>query len=222
MLAHQIERIQHSLLIDEVIIATSVESLDDPIEQLAGEMGVHCYRGSETDVLSRVVEALQEFKVGIHVEFMGDNPMPDPMLVDSIIGYYLKFSDDYDFVTNCMKTTYPPGAEVSVYPAKVLYDAEKSVTDAALREHVSVHIYQQPERFRIRNLEAPPWFHYPKLHLEVDTPEDFEVISRIFEHFHPENPDFGLAQVIEFMNAHPELASLNAGVERRWKKFRQD
>ena len=222
MLALQIERIKRSILIDEVIIATSVESRDDPIEQLARETGVSCFRGSEHDVLSRVVGALKAVQADINVEFMGDSPIPDPMLVDSMVGYYLKNADRYDYLTNALKTTYPPGTEVYVYPASVLYDAESGAADPELREHVGPHIYQHPERYRICNLEAPPWFHYPELYLEVDTPEDLRVMSAIFEHFYPENPGFGLAQVIDFMNAHPELASLNSQVERRWKVFRED
>ena len=222
MLSLQIERIQRCMLIDDIIIATSVEELDDPVEQLARDIGVSCFRGSEDDVLSRVVGALKAYQVDVHVEFMGDNPIPDPMLVDSFIGYYLKNADRYDYVTNAMKTTYPPGAEVYIYPSAVLYDAESRVAETALREHVAVNIDQHPERYRLCNLEAPPWFRYPKLHFEVDTQEDFEVVSAIYEHFYPENPGFGLAHVIEFMNSHQELVLQNSGVERRWKKFRQE
>jgi len=222
MLALQIERIRQSILIDEVIIATTTQPQDDAIEDLAGEIGVSCFRGSEDDVISRIVETLKTYNVNINVEFMGDNPMPDPMLVDSIIGFYLKNADKYDYVTNALKTTYPPGAEVFVYPSRVLFDAESRITDPALREHVGIHIYQHPERYRIYNLEAPSWLHYPDIHLEVDTQEDFEVISAIYEHFYKQNPGFGLLQVIDFIKANPKLAAHNVDVERRWKAYRQD
>jgi spore coat polysaccharide biosynthesis protein SpsF len=222
MLALQIERLQQCRLIDEIILATSVAPQDDVLAELAANLGIGCFRGSEEDVISRVVGALRAFRVDIHAEFMGDNPLPDPMLVDAIIGYYLKHQNDYDYVTNSLKTTYPPGAEVFVYPAAVLYDAESRVEDDRLREHVGIHIFQHPERYRLCNLEAPPWYHYPDLHLEVDTQEDFEVITAIFEHFYPSNPGFTLAQIIDFMKSHPALSSANKEVERRWKAFRPD
>ena len=221
MLSLQIERMQRCLLIDEIIIATSLNPKDDPIQKLADEIGVGCFRGSEDDVLGRVVGALKEHEVEIHVEFQGDNPMPDPILTDSIIGYYLKNADKYDYVTNAMKTTYPPGFETYVYSSETLYDAERRATDPELREHVATNIDQHPKRYRLCNLEAPPWFHYPDLHLEVDTQEDFDVASAIFEHLYPDNPGFGLAHVIDFANAHQELVRQNAQVERRWKVFRQ-
>ena len=222
MLALQIERIRQSILIDEVIIATTTQPQDDAIEDLAGEIGVSCFRGSEDDVIRSIVETLKAYNVDINVEFMGDNPIPDPMLVDSIIGFYLKNVDKYDYVTNALKTTYPPGAEVFAYPSRVLFDAELRITDPALREHVGIHIYQHPERYRICNLEAPSWLHYPDIHLEVDTREDFEMISAIYEHFYKYNPGFGLLQVIDFIKANPGLAAHNVDVERRWKAYRQD
>ncbi len=222
MLELQIERIRQSRLIDRVIIATTDSPQDDAIEALAHRLDCLCFRGSEDDVLGRVVGALVTHDVNIHVEFQGDNPMPDAHLVDSIIGYYLKYADAYDYVTNALKTTYPPGAEVSVYPAAVLIDAERRVGLTSLREHVGLHIYQRPERYRIRNIEAPAWLCRPDLHLEVDTEEDFELISAVFAHFYQANPGFSLAQVIEFAQNNPELADRNCNIERRWKQFRHD
>ena len=223
MIELQVDRIRQSLLIDEVIIATSIEKQDDAIEELAHVIGVSCFRGSENDVLSRIVNALKVSKVDVNVEFMGDNPVPDPMLIDTIIGFYLKNSHKYDYVTNALKTTYPPGMEVFVYPSHVLFDAEKYVPeDDPLREHVGIHIYQHPERYRIKNIEAPEWYNYPDLHLEVDTQEDFDLVSMIYEHFYHSNPGFTLAQIIDYMKSNTELFNINKHIERRWKEFRKD
>jgi spore coat polysaccharide biosynthesis protein SpsF len=221
MLALQIERLQQSRLIDQVIIATSDSPKDDPIEALAHNLGVNCFRGSEDDVLLRVVAALKAYQVEVHAEFMGDNPLPDPWLVDTIIGCYLKNADRYDFVTNTLRTTFPPGTEVFVYPSQILIDAEKHA-DPALREHVSIHIYQHPERYRLYNLEAPPWLYAPDLHLEVDTEEDFEVVSAIYQALYPTNPGFTLSQIIQFLRENEALANKNRYVERRWKEFREE
>ena len=223
MLELQIERIKQSILIDEVIIATTNSPKDDPIESLAKKLKIPYFRGSENDVLDRIVNTLKKYDVKLHVEFMGDNPVPDPFIIDSIIGLYLKNADRYDYITNCFKTTYPPGLEVSVYPSNILYDAEKQVKDSSpLREHVGIHIYQHPERYRIYNIEAPSYFNYPDLHLEVDTQEDFEVIKAIYEALYPKNPHFGLSQIIEFISNHKELSEKNRNIPRRWKKYRMD
>lgn len=221
MLALQIERIRRSLLIDEVILATSTTPENDALEALADEVGIFCFRGAEDDVLGRIAGALRAFNVDLHVEFMGDNPIPDPGLVDATIGVYLKHQSAYDYVTNGLTTTYPPGAEVSVYPASILLECDARVTDSAAREHVGIHIYQHPDRYRILNLEAPPELRYPDVHLEVDTQEDFDVVRAVYEQFYPNNPAFSLQQAVEFAVASG-LAERNRRVERRWRAFRLD
>jgi spore coat polysaccharide biosynthesis protein SpsF len=222
LLEYQIERIRRSKIIKRVIIATTTSSQDDAIVELAQRIGCDCSRGSENDVVGRVLRALDEFKIEVNAEFQGDNSVPDPDVIDHVIGYYLEHSDEFDYVTNALKTTYPPGLEVSVYPRSVLADAASRIVDPALREYVGIHIYQHPEWHRIKNLEAPPEFRRPNLHLEVDTQEDFELVSAIYEHFMPTKPEFSLADVIAFTDANPDLARRNIHVERRWKKFRND
>ena len=222
MLALQIERIRRSILIDETIIATTDQPADAPIAALADELGIGCFRGSEDDVLGRVAGAVRAFGLDVNVEFMADNPIPDPLLIDEVIGFYLKHAGEYDYVTNALITTYPPGAEVTVYPARTILDADARCVDPALREHVGPNVYQHPERYRIHNLEAPPWFDVPELHLEVDVQEDLEVVTAVYEGLYPDNPGFGLQQVIDFMRARPELAARNRDVPRRWTAFRQD
>jgi len=219
MLALEVERIRRSMLIDEVIIATSTNPNDDAVEDLAREIGVACFRGSEEKVLDRIVGALQHFSVDVQVEFYGDCPLPDPTIVDAIIGIYLKHQDSYDYVGTGLKTTFPPGLEVTVYPSHVLYDVASIADD---REKVAVNIRSRPERYRTMNVEAPPWYRYPDLHLDVDTPEDFKVVSAIYEALYPSNPHFLLPHVIEFMQRNTDLAGSNRGVPRRWKQFRQD
>lgn len=223
MLQLQIERLQRCRLLDEVILATTDHPQDDPLADLARRLEIGCFRGSENDVLSRVVGTLRKFGVDLHAEFHGDSPLVDPLIVDSFIGFYLKSADRYDYVTSALKTTYPPGTEVSVYPAPILYDADRqTASDDPLREHVGCHIHQHPERYRLCNLEAPPEYRHPDLYLEVDALDDAGVVSAIFEHFHPNQPGFTLAQVIDFMNSRPDLALKNQEVERRWKVFRQE
>lgn len=221
MLALQIERIRRSLLIDEVILATSTAPENDALEALASDLGIACFRGAEDDVLGRIAGALRTFNVDLHVEFMGDNPIPDPGLIDAMIGVFLKHEGAYDYVTNGLTTTYPPGAEVSVYPASILLECDARVTDAALREHVGIHIYQHPDRYRILNLEAPPELRFPHVHLEVDTQEDFEVVRAVYEEFYMQNPAFSLQQAVHFAVASG-LAERNSRVERRWRAFRLD
>ncbi len=222
LIEYQIERIRRSQLIDRVVIATTTNPQDDAIADLAAKLGCECFRGSENDVVGRVLAALRKFEIEVNAEFQGDNSIPDPDVIDSVIGYYLEHRSEYDYVTNALTTTYPPGLEVSIYSQAILANAESRIVDQALREHVGIHIYKRADLFRVKNLEAPPEFARPNLHLEVDTQQDFELVSAIYGHFMPQKPNFSLTDVLTFIDANPNMTALNSGVDRRWKKFRND
>ena len=220
MLELQIERIKQSSYIDRVIIATTDSSRDDEIAELATKIGCLCFRGSEHDVFGRIVNSLKKFDVGYHVEFQGDNPLPDISIIDRIIKFYIKNRHKYDYVTNCLKTTYPPGCEVSIYESKTLIDAEKWIENHTLREHVGIHIYMKPNHYRVKNLEAPRHLKRPNLHLEVDTIEDFTLVNHIYESLYPLNPKFSTSDIIDFIDKNPSLININKNIERRWRQFR--
>ncbi len=41
------------------------------------------------------------------------------------------------------------------------------------------------DRYRLKKFRSPPpFYNYPDIYLEVDTAEDFEMVSSIFHHFH--------------------------------------
>ena len=44
----------------------------------------------------------------------------------------------------------------------------------------------------------------------VDYPEDFEFVTQVFEALYPQQPDFGLAEICELLERHPELSRINA------------
>ena len=217
LLETQLERIRRSRLIDEVIVATTVNPADDAIAALAQRLGVGCYRGSEEDVLGRIAGLVRDRGVELHVELIGDSPLTDPQIVDEVIGVFLKAGGAFDYVSNGTALTYPSGMEVNVYPGAVLLDAESRVASGdPAREHVDIHISKNP-RYRRHLVTAPSWFRRPDLFLEVDTERDFEMMSRLIGHFIDSGQThFGLAQILDYLDHHPELAALNRDEPRRW------
>ncbi len=222
MLQRQIERIKRSRLIDEIVVATTNSHNDDPIVDLARQLQVNIFRGSEDNVLGRIAGLLKEYHVDLHVELIGDSPFSDPQIIDEIIGFYLKYQDCYDYVSNGTKVSYPSGMEVNVYPASVLLEANSLVApDDPLREHVDIHISKN-KRFRTACLEAPPHFYNPDIYLEVDTEKDFQMVSAVFEHFDKSGKEhFSLSQILDFLADRPELVMHNQNEERRWRIFKE-
>ena len=223
MLQWQIERLQKSRLIDNIVIATTNASKDDPIEALCGKLKVKCFRGSESDVLLRVSELLDIFKVDIHIECFGDSPLIDPQIVDEFIGYYLKECKDIDYLSSAIKSTYPAGLEVSIYKSNILKSVNKMVDKSdPLREHVGFNITRFSKSFKLVSLEAPEHFCKPNIYLEVDTEEDMNLMKEVIGYFSSRGINyFGLNDILIMLNNNPGLASLNKDVKRKWKELRK-
>jgi spore coat polysaccharide biosynthesis protein SpsF len=213
MLALMIERLKHARTIDGIVVATTENDTDDPIAELAEKTGVDYFRGSEEDVLSRVLNAARHFNGDVIVETTGDCPLNDPAIVDKVVSDYK--IGGADFVSNTLEYTTPIGTDVRVFSTESLAEIDRISQDPADHEHVSLHYWEHPEKYRLRNVrtEMPPGV--KDLRLTVDTPEDFELIRIIFEALYPINKIFSLWDVIDFLNRKPELAKINQNIQQK-------
>lgn len=213
MLEMLVDRLRHAKSLDGVVVATTIDPSDDAIEETCNRIGVGCYRGSMDDVLDRVLRAAQTFGVKTIVEITGDCPLTDPMMVDEIVDIYR--SSGCDYAGNVRPSTYPVGLAVQVFATHVLEETERSTQDPADREHVSLYIYEHPERFSLRNVESGLPEKYRSYRLTVDTPEDFALVSAVFEALYPTNPAFGLAEILGYLDSNPELLDLNRNIQQK-------
>ncbi len=229
MLALLIERLKMVPELDEVVIATTVHPSCDEIQELAGNLGVGYYRGSEEDVLLRVLEAGRAHEAGLMVQTTGDCPLIDPATISKVI--HLFNSSDCDFATNVLTAdmvpltpgennfpssrTYPVGMDVRVFPLSILEKVAKLTNDPVDHEHATNYIWEHPDRFKLVNLDSdlPVWAR--QLRLTVDTPEDFDLITRIFEELYPSNAQFSLADILSLMERHPELQEINQNIQQK-------
>jgi spore coat polysaccharide biosynthesis protein SpsF len=213
MLELMIERLRRARLLDGIVIATSTDPSCQVIEELACRLRVGCYRGSEDDVLDRVLQAARSARAGVIVETTGDCPLLDPEVVDRVIEAFQ--SQQVDYCSNILERTYPRGMDVQVFPVRVLEEVARLTQDPVDREHVSLYIYEHPERFSLRNVASGLRQRYWDLRLTVDTAEDFALIRGIYEELYPLNPAFGLRDVLDLLERRPELIEINRHVEQK-------
>jgi spore coat polysaccharide biosynthesis protein SpsF len=110
------------------------------------------------------------------------------------------------------RETYPVGLDVEVFATDLLAEVGRATDDPHHREHVTNCIYDQPDRYRLRNVEAEESRHRPDLRLTLDTEADLEVIGAVYEALWPDNPAFSIDDVIAFLDRHPEIARRNQPV----------
>jgi spore coat polysaccharide biosynthesis protein SpsF len=213
MLELMVERLRHVPELDQIVIATTVNATDDPIEALARRLGVGIWRGSEDDVLQRVLDAAQAHKADVIVELTGDCPLIDPAIVSRVVRAYR--ASHVDYCANVLTRSWPIGMDTQVFATSVLADVARRTGDPTDHEHVSLFIYRHPELYRLLGIEAPTDERRPDMRLTLDTPEDLAVIRALFAALRADDAAFPVSRMIAWLDAHPEIARLNATVRHR-------
>ena len=214
MLELMIERVRRAPSLDGIVIATTENDADQPIVDFAERLGVGCWRGSEDDVMRRVLDAATAYDADVIVELTGDCPVIDPAIIEATIAAFQ--ASDAVYAANDLERTWPIGMNVEVFTTAALRDAEQRTSDAEEREHVSPYIYRRPERYPQINITAPADETRPDLRLTLDTPEDLIVLRAIFEALGTDPADFSLRDVLAFLDDNPQIAAVNADVVHRY------
>lgn len=213
-LGRMVHRLQRCRGLDGIVVATTINPADDAIEAWAREVGVACHRGSEEDVLRRVVDAQRGMGADVVVELCGDCPLIDPDLVD--LGVETFLARDCDVVTSAVEPSFPQGTEVQVFSLAALEEVADTVTDPAVREHVSLYFYENPERYHIVHLDAAPDQRHPEVRLQMDYPQDLELIRMIYARLEPLHGDaFGLGEIVRLLVQEPWLTAVNSACQEK-------
>lgn len=208
MLAHVIERLKGSRLLQGIIVATTTKEADDPIVELAEKLRVYVFRGSEDDVLDRYYQAFQKCPADIIVRISSDCVLADPRVIDKVISYYLK--ENYDYAANTLKRTYPDGLDVEVFSFKVLEKTWREARWVSEREHVTPYIWKNPSKFRLANVENS--VNLSHLRWVVDEKEDLEFVRQVYKHLYEEGRIFYMEDILELLRKYPHLQQINQGI----------
>lgn len=179
LLAHILDRLGYLQHKAHVVVATSNESMDEPIVAFCKYRDIDCFRGSESDVLARYYYCAKEYGFTDIVRLTADNPFVDIEELDRLITYHL--SQGYDYTHSFEQMPIGVGAEIFVFPA-----LEKSFfcgKQPNHREHVNEYIQENPELFRIGRLEVSASKNCPTLRLTIDTKEDYDRACALAEKF---------------------------------------
>lgn len=213
MLEHLINRLKQVPSLDEIVLATTVNATDDCLMEEAKRLGISFFRGSEEDVMERVLGAAASVSADIIVEITGDCPIIDPLLVEQTIQMFLH--NDCDYVSNTHVQSYPIGMDTQVYRYEMLKRSASMTQDPLDHEHVTYHMIRNPQIFRLIALIAPPDCSWPGLGLTLDEPADYLLLKGLIEHFGDANPYFSCREAVAYLKSHPELLQINADVKRK-------
>lgn len=213
MLEHLVRRLKTCNSLDEIILATTTNKADDILDRHSKELKISSFRGSEEDVMQRVLDAAIFYEADVIVEITGDCPIIDPQLIEQAISIYK--NNDADYVSNGNIRSYPDGMDVQVYSTAVLSRSASMTNDPLDREHVTLHIRNNPKLFSRINIISPPELFWPDLGLTLDEEDDYKLLKKIISFFEKRNPIFSCYEVISYLKKNKHLLSINASVSRK-------
>ena len=209
MLSYQIERLRFCRSLDEIIIATTINSNDDPIIAFAEKEGLKFYRGSEEDVVDRYYQTAKKFRIDPIVRVTSDCPLIDPALCDHFIQVYINSNVDYVHTGN----TFAEGLDCEIISFNALEKIWREASLKSEREHVTLYLNNHPELFKKFTLVSET--DDSRYRICVDEPEDFSVVKMIFEALYRNNAQpFSFAKVKNFLDNNPSIYKLNSSVMR--------
>lgn len=208
VLEHVVARIEQCKTIHKIVVATSVDSSDDAIENWCRTRGVACHRGSLHDVLDRYYQAAKACQADAIVRITADCPAIDPTIVDEVVQAYL--DGGYEFYG--LAGEFPDGLDCTVFALSAIERAWKEATLPSEREHVGPYIEKHPELFKSGALKKFTGLGHHRWTL--DEPRDHEFLQAVFTRLYREDGHFLAKDLLALLDAEPELAGINSSIIR--------
>jgi len=196
--------------VKNIYVATTTNERDNKIVDICREMSVSVFRGSEPFVLERLYLAGRHFGLSTIVRITADNPLVGADVLDFMIEEHTKNRNN--LTTNYHSRSFPNGTVLSILDIEVLKYLYESVKDPNVMEHVITDLDRVREKFNVQVVQAPAAWRRYDLRYCVDNELDLELVSRVIQHFGDRAIQPSTEDIIQFLDAHPEVRKINKDV----------
>ena len=182
------------------------------LEEIAKQEKIDCFRGSEDDVLQRLLDAATKFNLNYFANVTADVPMIDPFLIDETIEEYdrvkadLLIPEKYAF-GGCL--VLKVSSLERICKTKIESDTEVWIKYFKSQKDFFIHTFQVTNENK----------HY-FLKTSLDYPEDYMFIEKIFEELQKNNQIFTNKDINNLLKKNPDIAKINSDNVHleRWRK----
>lgn len=202
-----LERIKRAETLDQIILAIPDSVENHALAEIAEELGVDCFLGSEEDVLDRYYQAGLSAGAQYIVRIPADNPTSEPAEIDKVVRHHLGLGRA-GFSTNLAEirnSGYPDGIGAEIFDFSLLQESWSKNFDGRQREHVHLNFYDYTTDIAvdenwcpISTLMCPPEYARPDLVLDINIPDQYRYFERMYGDLYPKNPNFGIIDIIKW------------------------
>jgi spore coat polysaccharide biosynthesis protein SpsF len=213
LLWHVIHRLRRCQMLDDIVVATSVNPRDDAIESFCRHEDIVCVRGPEDNVLARFALAAGQSNADYILRVSSDAPLLDAAFIDHLLEALVAQDGDYVLLE--------PGAlcaheGVDPFSWRALDKLmNEAADDPVAREHVTGYFKLHPEFVRIVHAAPFPPLARKAARLTVDTPDDLAFIETLHQRMEAKAGQASLSDLLLLLEREPQLASINAHVRQK-------
>lgn len=210
-----VRRVTDSPRLDGVIVVLADSDDDRSLADLVPP-DVPVFLGSQTDELSRLAAAFEQFPARAGVRVQVDNPFIDAALIDRLVAT-ADAHPSSDYVAYCGQGGRPAilsplGVFAEWFRVKALRKADVEAKQPADRQHVTRYLYSHPERFNLRLVPVPAELDRDDLRLVLDSEEDWEHAATILETLGTEHLEW--QRIAGLLNQQPAIRERMAELNR--------
>lgn len=216
ILEHQIDQLQATKGIEEVVLAISEGLENEGFQAIAKRRGLPFVIGDQIDVLARLIQGAKAVNADVVVRTTTEDPFLYLDDFEETLAVHVR--DGYD-ISGHMHL--PDGAGFELANRETYERAHREGSQKHRSEFCSLYIWENQSKFKIHKVLPPQEVCRPDIRLTVDYPEDLIVMRKIYEAFNGTMP-IPIIEIIRFLDRHPEIKQVNAQVDRGLRLWDKD
>ena len=197
--------LQQVSAIDSIVLGIADGIANDVFVEYADANDIGYIRGSEEDVLERLIQCGNFGGATDILRTTSESPFPYFDFIDSAWEQHVKQGNDGTFLDNVID-----GCGFEMLTLDALKKSHAEGEDRHRSELCTLYIRENKDRFKIEYIDPPIKLSRKDIRLTVDYPEDLVVCRAVYEHFKSFEPNIPLLDVVDFLDRNPQLLSLTS------------
>ena len=219
VIQHLFERISKCKTIRKIVVCTTDNISDDPLINFLEKEKITWFRGSEHDIVKRLLDAAKNYDTDLIVDIEGDKIYTEPEFVDRSV--HMMLNSDYDFLMGSSSPTsvdHSDHSVAAVFPAIIKKSALEKVysmkkeknTETGYREYFTSDPIFQCRYVTLPHLQIPK-----NLRLTIDYEQDLKLAKIIFKNL---GNSFTFKDVLKFIQNNPDVLKITDVLNEEWTK----
>ncbi len=221
---HGVESIKRCILnclsvqnVDEVVLATSNLTEDEPLTKLTFNQRVRVVTGDPDNVANRILAAIENTGTSVVIRVTGDNPAVSPEMMEYLIQQHLHGGADCTLPNK----NHAVGIGADVYSVGALKKLVSLGKPLNYTEYLSFYFMNNPHLFHVNIVELPSAFQFPQWRLTLDEPKDYEMFNQLYSGLGVGEEAVSFAEIRKYLGENPHIAEINKMVALKWRDNEQ-